>query len=429
MGESNRKAPVTLTLGTNWSANHAYRAHRIEAPSSVEEVQHLIAGATAVRALGTRHSFNPIADSADLLLSTSNLDFAPHIQEHERLVTVGAGMRYGELASELQKNGWALSNLASLPHISVGGAIATGTHGSGNGVGSLAASVAALEIVTASGEVLQLRRGDADFDGAVVSLGALGIVTRVALDIEPTFDIEQTVFEGLPFDAAMENFDAITGAAYSVSLFTTWRDPDLIDQVWLKRRPERDAASPAELFGAVHAPADRHPLPGISAVNCTAQMGVPGAWLDRLPHFRLDFTPSNGEELQSEFLVPRKHAIAALAAVRELAGKISPLPQVCEVRTIAADALWLSPASGTDAVGLHFTWFRKQAEVEALLPELEAALAPFSARPHWGKVFMANREALEPLYPRLGDFRALVARVDPNRVFVNEFLTSKLLPA
>ena len=429
MGESNRKAPVTLTIGTNWSANHSYRAQRIEAPSSVEEVQHLIAGATAVRALGTRHSFNPIADSADLLLSTANLDFAPHIQEHERLVTVGAGMRYGELASELQKNGWALSNLASLPHISVGGAIATGTHGSGNGVGSLAASVAALEIVTASGEVLQLRRGDADFDGAVVSLGALGIVTRVALDIEPTFDIEQTVFEGLPFEQAVANFDAITGAAYSVSLFTTWQNPDVIDQVWLKRRPERDAASPAELFGAVPAPADRHPLPGISAVNCTAQMGVPGAWLDRLPHFRLDFTPSNGEELQSEFLVPRKHAIAALAAVRDLAGKISPLLQVCEVRTIAADTLWLSPAFGTDAVGLHFTWFRRQAEVEAFLPELEAALAPFSARPHWGKVFTADRAALEPLYPRLEDFRALVARHDPNRVFVNEFLSSKLLPA
>ena len=420
---------MTLSIGTNWSANHAYRAQRLEAPSSVEEVQQLVSGATAVRALGTRHSFNPIADSADLLLSTSNLDFAPHIQEHERLVTVGAGIRYGELASELQKNGWALSNLASLPHISVGGAIATGTHGSGNKVGSLAASVAALEIVTASGDILQLRRGDADFDGAGVSLGALGIVTRVALDIQPTFDIEQTVFEGLPFDAAISNFDAITGAAYSVSLFTTWQNPDVINQVWLKRRAETDAAAPADLFGAVPAPADRHPLPGISAVNCTAQMGVPGAWLDRLPHFRLDFTPSNGEELQSEFLVPRKHATAALAAVRELAGTISPLLQVCEVRTIAADSLWLSSAFETDAVGLHFTWFRKQPEVEAILPELEAGLAPFDARPHWGKVFTGDRASLERVYPRLDDFRALAARLDPNRVFVNEFLAEKVLPA
>ncbi|AWB85607.1 D-arabinono-1,4-lactone oxidase [Mycetocola zhujimingii] len=419
---------MSAEIGTNWSANHAYRARRIEAPSSVEDVQRLVADATAVRALGTRHSFNPIADSADLLLSTSNLVFAPHIQEHERLVTVGAGMRYGELAGELQRNGWALSNLASLPHISVGGAIATGTHGSGNGVRSLAGSVAAVEIVTASGDVVQLRRGDADFEGAVVNLGALGVMTRVALDIEPTYDIEQTVFERLPFDAATSNFDAITGAAYSVSLFTTWRDPDVIDQVWLKRRPGVDAAPPADLFGAVPAPADRHPLPGISAVNCTAQMGVPGAWLDRLPHFRLDFTPSNGEELQSEFLVPRRHAVAALAAVRELADRISPLLQVCEVRTIAADTLWLSSAFETDAVGLHFTWLRKQAEVEALLPELEAALAPFDARPHWGKVFTADGAAIERLYPRIDDFRALAARFDPEGVFVNEFLAERVLP-
>lgn len=420
---------LSLEIGTNWSANHAYRAARIKAPSSVEEVQRLLTGATAVRAIGTRHSFNPIADSTDLLLSTSNLVFPPNIQEHERLVTVGAGMRYGELASELEKNGWALSNLASLPHISIGGAIATGTHGSGNRVGSLAASVAAVEIVTASGDVVQLRRGDADFDGAVVNLGALGVMTRVALDIEPTYTIAQSVFERLPFAAAVSNFDAITGVAYSVSLFTTWRNPDVIDQVWLKRRPETDAAVPTDLFGAVPAPADRHPLPGISAVNCTAQMGVPGAWLDRLPHFRLDFTPSNGEELQSEFLVPRRHAVAALVALRQLADRISPLLQVCEVRTIAEDSLWLSSAFGTDAVGFHFTWLKKQPEVEALLPELEAALAPFDARPHWGKVFTADRESLERRYPRIDDFRALAARFDPNRVFVNEFLEQKLLPS
>lgn len=420
---------MTSVLGTNWSGNHAYRAARIEAPASVDEVQALLRGATSVRALGTRHSFNTIADSADLLISTELLRSAAFINARDRTVTVGAGIRYGDLAGELQASGWALPNLASLPHISVGGAIATGTHGSGNRVPSLAASVAGLELVLASGNVLQLKRGDADFDGAVVSLGALGIVTRVTLDIEPTFDIEQSVFEGLAFDAVEQNFDAITGAAYSVSLFTTWRNPDVLDQVWLKRRSGKDAAAPSDLFGAVAAPADRHPLPGISAVNCTAQMGVPGAWLDRLPHFRLDFTPSNGEELQSEFLVPRRHAVDALRAVRALAGRIAPLLQVCEVRTFAADTLWLSGAYETDAVGLHFTWLKQQPEVEALLPELEAALATFSARPHWGKVFTADPDLLERMYPRLGDFRALAARLDPNRVFVNEFLERTVLPA
>ncbi|MET1051344.1 MAG: FAD-binding protein [Mycetocola sp.] len=419
---------MTSVLGTNWSGNLAYGAARIESPATVDEVRTLLQGATAVRALGARHSFNPIADTTDLMISTELLRSEPVIDPDARTVTVGAGTRYGDLAGVLQAAGWALPNLASLPHISVGGAIATGTHGSGNKIPSLAASVAGLEIVLASGDVLQVNRGDADFDGAVVSLGALGIVTRVTLDIEPTFDIEQSVFEGLAFDAAIENFDAITGAAYSVSLFTTWRNPDVIDQVWLKRRSGVDAAAPSDLFGAVAAPADRHPLPGISAVNCTAQMGVPGAWLDRLPHFRLDFTPSNGEELQSEFLVPRRHAVAALQAVRSLAAKISPLLQVCEVRTFAADSLWLSGAYETDAVALHFTWLKQQDAVEALLTELEAALAPFSARPHWGKVFTAGTATIEAVYPRIGDFRALAARLDPSRVFVNAFLERTALP-
>lgn len=419
---------MTSVLGTNWSGNYAYGATRIEAPASVDAVRALLSGATAVRAIGTRHSFNPIADSADLVISTELLRFAPVLSTEDRTVTVGAGIRYGDLAADLQAAGWALPNLASLPHISVGGAIATGTHGSGNAVPSLAASVAGLEIVLASGDVLELRRGDPDFDGAVVSLGALGIVTRVTLDIVPTFDIEQSVFEGLPFAAVEENFDAITGAAYSVSMFTTWRNPDVLDQVWLKRRAGVDVAAPSELFGAVAAPADRHPLPGISAINCTPQMGVAGAWLDRLPHFRLDFTPSNGEELQSEFLVPRAHAIDALRAVRALADQVAPLLQVCEIRTFAADTLWLSGAYETDAVGLHFTWLKEQAQVEALLPTLEAALAPFSARPHWGKVFTPDPQLLERVYPRLGDFRALAARLDPSRVFVNEFLERTALP-
>jgi xylitol oxidase len=418
---------VTNVLGTNWSGNHAYLAARVETPATVDEVQDLLRGASAVRALGTRHSFNTIADSADLLISTELLRSDPVLDVEARTVTVGAGIRYGDLARELQASGWALPNLASLPHISVGGAIATGTHGSGDRIPSLAASVAGLELVLASGEVLQLRRGDPDFDGAVVSLGALGIVTRVTLDIEPTFDVEQSVFERITFSAVTLNFDAITSAAYSVSLFTTWQDPDVLDQVWLKRRG-MDAAAPSDLFGATAAPADRHPLPGISAVNCTAQMGVAGAWLDRLPHFRLDFTPSNGEELQSEYLVPRRHAVAALSAVRALADQIAPLLQVCEVRTFAADNLWLSGAYGTDAVGLHFTWFKKQSAVEALLPTLEAALEPFAARPHWGKLFSADPGALERVYPRLPEFRALAARLDPARVFVNEFLERTVLP-
>ena len=245
---------------------------------------------------------------------------------------------------------------------------------------SLAASVARVEFVTPDGELHALARGDADFEGAVVSLGALGVMVAIDLDIVPSFEIAQTVFEGLPWDGVLADLDAVTGLGYSTSMFTTWRDADVVDQLWMKARVDAGAAVPDEVLGARPAPVDRHPLPGVSAVNCTPQLGSAGPWLDRLPHFRMGFQPSNGEELQSEYLVPRRHAVDALGTLRSLAGRIAPLLQVCEVRTVAADALWLSSSYETDAVAMHFTWLPDQPGVEAFLPDLEAALAPF-ARP------------------------------------------------
>nr|WP_091187167.1 FAD-binding protein [Microbacterium humi] len=409
-------------IGRNWAGNLAFTAERLVSPANVDEVRLALAAASRARAVGTRHSFNTIADTPGLLLSTARLTDAPVIDETARTVTVGAGVRYGELGRELEAAGWALANLASLPHISVAGAIATGTHGSGDGVRSLAAAVAGLEFVTAAGEVVTLRRGDADFDGAVVSLGALGIVTRVTLDIEPSFHVAQHVFEQLPLQNALENLDAVTGAAYSVSLFTTWRDPDTIDMAWLKRRADAATGVPATLLGARPATIARHPLPGLPGDICTTQLGEAGAWIDRLPHFRLDFTPSNGDELQTEYLVPRDRAVEALRHVRELSAQIAPLLLVNEIRTVAADELWLSPAYRQDVVGLHFTWQSRQAEVERLLVDLEQRLLPLAARPHWGKLFMADAVALREAYPRLDDFRALADRYDPQHVFRNRFL-------
>jgi xylitol oxidase len=169
-----------------------------------------------------------------------------------------------------------------------------------------------------------------------------------------------------------------------------------------------------------------HPIAGVDPVHCTEQLGVPGPWLDRLPHFRLEFTPSNGDELQTEYLVPRATALDALRAVRSLASRIRPLLQVTEVREVAADELWLSAAYASDVVALHFTWRPEQRAVDALLPELEHRLLPLGARPHWGKRFAADAAALEPLYPRLADFRALARRHDPRGVFVNDYLRAKL---
>ncbi len=413
-------SPVTTDAGTNWAGNLRYRAAALEAPETVDDLRRLVAAAPRIRALGTRHSFNTLADTSRTLVSLARLPVLPEIDAEGSTVTVGAGVRYGELGQFLQGKGYALSNLASLPHISVGGAIATATHGSGDRTANLATAVTAIELVTAEGDLVMVDRGHPDFSGAVVSLGALGVLTRVTLTIEPTFAIEQTVYQRLPWSSLMENLDAITGAAYSVSIFNSWRNPDVVDQVWLKRRPDRDAPVPRELFGAVAAAEELDPLGGTLPVNVTAQLGVPGPWLDRLPHFRLEFTPSSGVELQSEHLVPRRHALAALEVIRAMSHRIEPLLIVNEIRTVAADDLWLSSSYETDVVGLHFTWLQRQAEVEALLPDIEAALEPFGARPHWGKLF-ARADAAR-VYPRLEDFRSLATRFDPERKFSNEFL-------
>ncbi len=405
----------------NWAGNYEYRARTIEHPTSLTELQRAVSAASRVKPLGSRHSFNDIADTADTLVSLDVLDPDVVIDESEFTVTVGAGARYGVLAEHLQRRGFALHNLASLPHISVGGAIATATHGSGNANGNLSTAVVGLEIVTASGDVLSVTRGSDDFDGMVVGLGALGITHRVTLRIEPTFDVRQDVFTDVPWDAVLADYDAATSSAYSVSLFTNWQG-DSIGQAWLKTRIDSGVPVPGEFYGGRAADRALHPVPGVAADHCTQQLGEPGPWSDRLAHFRLAFTPSNGEELQTEYLVGREHAVDAIQQMRALAPRISPLLQVSEVRSMAADDLWLSNNYQRDGIGLHFTWKPRQAEVEALLPELEAALAPFDARPHWGKLFAADAAQLAPLYPRFDDFRTLARAMDPEGKFRNGFL-------
>jgi xylitol oxidase len=280
--------------------------------------------------------------------------------------------------------------------------------------------------VTSSGEIIKASRGDTDFDGMVVSLGALGAVTRVTLDVEPAYDVRQRAFEGLGWEALFEHFDEITSCGYSVSVFTRWADTT--DQVWVKSRVT-DEPEPVrgDLFGAVAATVDRHPILGIDPVNATPQLGRPGLWSDRLPHFRMGFTPSTGEELQSEYVVPRQHAVAAIKAVRALADRIRPVLQVCEIRTVAADRLWMSPQYEQDTIGFHFTWKSEQDAVERLLVDLETALAPFEARPHWGKLFLLDAAAIAPLYERLPDFMRLVARLDPRGAFRNDWLQTHIL--
>lgn len=402
----------------NWAGNHTYAAERVLRPTSVDELAEVVAGHERVRALGSRHSFTDLADTVGTLVATDGLPGTVEIDTERAVARVGAGLRYGDLAEQLSAQGWALAAMASLPHISVAGAIATGTHGSGDRTGSLASAVVGLELVAADGSLRRLDRDDPDFAGSVVALGALGVATSVTLDLEPAYDVRQDLYVDLPWETALEHLDELTGAAYSVSLFTDWVSGS-VQQVWLKSRGEVEPPAP---LGARPATATLHMLAGADVEAVTGQLGVPGPWQRRLPHFRMEFTPSRGEELQTEYLLPREHAVAAIEAVRGLAPRLSPLLQVSEVRTIAADDLWLSGAQGRDTLALHFTWVRDVPGVYAVLPSLEAVLLPLGGRPHWGKCFAATAADLRPLYPRFDDFRDLATRLDPSGRFRNTFL-------
>jgi alditol oxidase len=413
------------TRRTNWAGNHTYLAGRLLEPESLDELQEYIRASPRLRMLGSRHSFNDIADTPDDQISLRRM---PRIFELDRTagtVSVDGGVRYGELSGPLDAAGFALNNLASLPHISVAGACATATHGSGDRIGNLATAVAALEVVMADGEIAHLTRDrDPDvFSGAVVSLGGLGAVTSLTLQLQPAFRMRQDVYENLALADVVDHFDEITPSADSVSLFTDWRSPGF-EQVWLKRRVSDGDAfeAPPDFFGATRATVPIHPIRRMSAAACTEQLGVPGPWHERLPHFRMDHMPSSGDELQTEYLVSRAQAVRALLAIDSIRDRFSALVQIAEVRTIAADDLWMSTAFGRASVALHFTWLPDWGAVQQVLPALEDALAPFEPRPHWGKLSTMSAEDVQSRYPRLPEFRDLLSRFDPAGKFRNAFV-------
>ena len=415
----------------NWAGNVVFSASRLHRPGSVDEVRRLVAGSRRARVLGTGHSFSRVADTTGELLTLAGLPERFELDAGDAAVTVSAGSTYGTVARRLQQQGLALGNLGSLPHISVAGACSTGTHGSGGANPVLAAAVRALELVTADGDLVTLdRERSPDFDGCVVALGALGVVTALTLEVRPGFGLAQRVYDDLPFDPALERFDELMSAGYSVSLFTSWRR-EVFELAWLKQPAEVDPA-PAEalLTGLGARPADgpRHPIAGMPAEHATDQQGVPGPWNERLPHFRFEHLPSAGEELQTEYLLPREHAVPALRALAAVRHRFGHLVLVGEVRTVAADPLWLSPCHGRDSVALHLTWVPDQPAVEAVLPALEEALAPFDPRPHWGKVSTMPVDVVRRRYPRFDDFRALAQRFDPAGRFRNAVLDDLLDP-
>jgi xylitol oxidase len=410
---------------TNWAGNLTYGTDKLDEATKVEQVQSIIRRQEKLKALGTRHCFNSIADSRDRFVSLKPMHEVVSLDRDKHRVTVEAGITYGQLCPYLDQRGFALHNLASLPHISVAGACSTATHGSGERNGNLATSVAALEFVSASGDVVKLSRdSDGDtFRGAVVGLGALGVITRITLDIEPAYSVRQWVFQDMPLAQMKDHFDEIQRSGYSVSLFTDWQK-QRVNEVWIKSRA--DFSAPQEFFGAKLATRNLHPIAELSAENCTEQMGKPGPWYERLPHFRMGFTPSAGKELQSEYFVPRRNAVDAILAVERLRDQVSPHLLISEIRTIAADDLWISTAYKRDSVAIHFTWKPDWSSVRRVLPVIEKELSPYQPRPHWGKLFTLPPADLRSRYERMSEFTRLAAKYDPAGKFRNDFLNTNL---
>ena len=408
----------------NWAGNVEFRAAEVRSPRTAAELQALVAGSTHARALGTGHSFSRIADTDGELISTAGLPPVADIDAAAGTVTVTAGVKYGDLAQRLTAAGWALPNLASLPHISVAGACATATHGSGDRNRNLPAAVRALELVTADGSLVALDRDTdpARFPGAAVGLGALGIVTTLTLDLVPAFAVRQYVYDDLPAGELIGHFDDIwappTASACSPGGQAAGTTRCGSSTGTATRRTSRRAcpARPA------HGP--RHPVPGMPVATTTGQEGVPGPRHERLPHFRLGFTPSAGAELQTEYLLPRQAAIPAIEALTGLGALIAPVLQTSEIRTVAADQAWLSTAYHQDSVALHCTWILDPGAVRPVIAAVEEVLVPLGARPHWGKVSGMTPQAVRACYPRWDDFRALARSLDLAGKFRNDFMDS-----
>lgn len=278
-----------------------------------------------------------------------------------------------------------------------------------------------MQLISPDGDLIDVDRSHPDFDGMVIALGALGPVVRITLDIEPSYQVQQDGYANLSWDAIVGHFDQVSNAGYSVSVMTMWAEPSA-RQVWVKTRlgDDHPRTNLADL-GAT-------PIP-VADLGHGANMnpfGSPGPWSRRLPHFRLDSTPSRGHEIQVEWMVPRSAFPGVALSLREHGDLIDSMLVITELRTVAGDDQWLSPTQGQDVVGVHFTCNPDTDRVLSVLHVIEPILLAAGGRPHWGKFFLASAAELAPRYPQLDRWLRLRDRFDPGHKFGNAFIADHL---
>lgn len=407
-----------MALLMNWSENFTFEATGVERPKTIAQLQDVVAAAPRAKAVGTRHCFTRIADSpGGVLVDTSGLDVGVTVDHDTMTATVPAGWSYSKIVAELEAQGVALPNLASLPHVSIAGATATGTHGSGDTNQVMAACMSGIELVDGEGELRTIDSGHPDLKALSVGLGAFGIFTTLTVDVEPSYLVQGAYFRETSWQNLLDNLDDVMASAYSVNLHAAYSDTN-VRGIWSKYRLEGSEPLdlPDELFGMTRV--EGQLTPGKNTI-----INEPGPWSERLAHFTPESAPSaEGDELQTEYFVDRKHGAAAINALRKMGADLDPHLHGTEIRTVASDDLWLSPCYRRETLSLGMTWRKHEPEVRALLPRMEEALAPFEARPHWAKLFAYDRSALLDQFEHLDATLTLAESYDPNGTFNNPYL-------
>lgn len=422
----------------NWGRSASVRPVRVERPRSPEGVQRAVKAAQAqgltVKAVGAGHSFTGIAVAPGVLLELDDMQGLVSADAGSGLVTVLGGTRLHRMPGLLAPYGLAMQNLGDIDRQSIAGAIATGTHGTGKGFGGIATQVRGLTLVTAEGEFLRIdaERNADMLSGAVVGLGALGIVVEVTLQCVPAF-LLHAVDSRVPIDDALE------------TLHERAADADHLEFYW---HPHTDVAL-MKTQTRLPESAARHPIPmlrrwvdetvlsnGVFGAYCAASRIAPAI----IPPFNrlavrltghAEYTDRSHRVLvhdravrfrEMEYAIPADDVVPAVQAIRKLIDQRGwRIEFPIEVRFAAADDLWLSTAYGRDSayVAVHRYW---RADPRAYFDAVEQIMLDLGGRPHWGKLHSLDDEQLRARYPRFDDFLALRNRLDPGRLFGNRHL-------